>query len=401
MTKFSALILSASLVPSLALADITGEASFEWRHFVHQPSSNIQHGSQGSLSMNIEYRKEWNRGKDGVIANVFYRADGHDEERSHFDVREAVYFTANRDTEWRLGVGKVFWGAVETVHLVDIINQTDAVESTDGEEKLGQPMVNFTWQTSWGTWDLFALPGFRERTFAGVEGRLRPTPNVHPSETTYESDAEQGRIDGAIRWSKSLGDWELGLAHFSGTSREPSFNLGSQTIGGNTLPALVPHYSVIDQSSLDVTGIVNDDITVKLEALSRSGFANQDRYAAAVGGIEYTFFDVFASGTDVGFIAEYAYDERGDQASTFFQDDAFVGGRFVLNDEQSTEILFAYSQDVDNQGQSYSIEASRRLGNDWKLEIEGRWFTNIPASDALLKQIAGDDYIQVDLTRFF
>ncbi|MDD7885073.1 hypothetical protein [Flavivirga sp. 57AJ16] len=35
----------------------------------------------------------------------------------------------------------------ESNHLVDIINQTDAVETFDGEEKLGQPMV----QLSWGT----------------------------------------------------------------------------------------------------------------------------------------------------------------------------------------------------------------------------------------------------------
>lgn len=401
MKHWQSIAILSLLTPALVNADITGEANFEWRQFVHAPSQPVQHKSQGSLSMNVEYRNEWNRGKDGIIANVFYRADGSDEERSHFDIREAVYFTANKSTEWRLGVGKIFWGAVETVHLVDIINQTDAVEAPDGEDKLGQPMVNFTWQTSVGTFDFFALPGFRERTFPGIEGRLRPALSVHTNDSTYESDAKRTRVDGAIRWSKSVGEWEIGLAHFSGTSREPTFNLGTQNQNGAVIPVLVPHYDVIDQTSLDVTGIVNEDILIKLEAFSRSGFGQDDRYTAIVGGIEYTFYDIFSWGTDFGFIAEYAYDERGDQASSFFQDDAFVGGRFALNDEQSTEILIAYGQDLDNQGKSYSIEASRRLGNDWKLSLEGRWFSDIPASDAVLKQISNDDYIQLDLTRFF
>ena len=40
-----------------------------------------------------------------------------------------------------VGAAKVFWGTAESRHLVDIINQTDAVEDIDEEDKLGQPMV--------------------------------------------------------------------------------------------------------------------------------------------------------------------------------------------------------------------------------------------------------------------
>ena len=49
-----------------------------------------------------------------------------------------------------------FWGVTETAHRVDILNQTDQVESFDGEDKLGQPMVNFSWSKDWGTLDLYA-----------------------------------------------------------------------------------------------------------------------------------------------------------------------------------------------------------------------------------------------------
>ena len=77
------------------------------------------------------------------------------------------------ESELRVGLRKVFWGVTESQHLVDIINQTDLVESLDGEEKLGQPMINYALINDWGTLDLYLLPYFRERTFSGINGRLR------------------------------------------------------------------------------------------------------------------------------------------------------------------------------------------------------------------------------------
>ena len=97
-----------------------------------------------------------------------------DSERTHFDIRELFGLWVFE--RWELGVGirKVFWGVTESQHLVDIINQTDLVDSIDGEEKLGQPMVNVSIPHEWGTVDLFILPYFRERTFPGRDG----TPQV-------------------------------------------------------------------------------------------------------------------------------------------------------------------------------------------------------------------------------
>ena len=77
------------------------------------------------------------------------------------------------DWELRLGIGKVFWGVTESRHLVDTINQSDGVEDIDGEAKLAQPMATLSWIRDWGVVELLVLPYFRERTFAGVEGRPR------------------------------------------------------------------------------------------------------------------------------------------------------------------------------------------------------------------------------------
>ncbi len=73
--------------------------------------------------------------------------------------------------ETRVGVRRVFWGVTEFQHLVDIINQSDSVEDIDNEDKLGQPMINLSLVKDWGIVDFFVLPYFRERTFAGAEGR--------------------------------------------------------------------------------------------------------------------------------------------------------------------------------------------------------------------------------------
>ncbi|MFA0280087.1 hypothetical protein AB4489_26825, partial [Vibrio sp. 10N.222.55.F8] len=110
---------------------------------------------------------------------------------------EALYLTYWDDYELRAGVGKVFWGVTESAHLVDVVNQTDAIESVDGESKLGQSMVHFTSIKDWGTIDAMLLPYFRERTFAGEDGRLR-TPVPVSDDALYESSREEKHVDVAL-----------------------------------------------------------------------------------------------------------------------------------------------------------------------------------------------------------
>ena len=55
---------------------------------------------------------------------------------------EVIISSENYET--KIGVRKDFWGVTETVHRVDILNQTDSVDGFDGEDKLGQPMINLS-----------------------------------------------------------------------------------------------------------------------------------------------------------------------------------------------------------------------------------------------------------------
>jgi hypothetical protein len=277
--------------------------------------------------------------------------------------------------------------------LVDIVNQTDLVESTDGEEKLGQPMVNLALIRDWGTLNMFVLPGFRERTFPGVEGRLRTQPYVDTGHALYESSDEDRHVDYAARWSRYLGDWDMGLSYFRGTGRDPRFVL--DTSGAE--PVLVPYYDLIRQTALDLQATLGSWLW-KLEAVHRAG--QGDNFVAATGGFEYTFVGVLESQADVGVIAELLHDSRGADAPTPFENDVMLGTRLTLNDEQSSELLFGLIADRDDSPRLYRLEASRRLGESWKLSLEGQAFTGISAS-GILSGFRRDNYLQLEIARYF
>ena len=201
---------------NVGAAEFSGHFALEPRFFLQSPLSDRQHG-MGNFSFVVqpEFYHEWADGDMSLTIVPYLRLDQHDSQRTHFDFREFLLQTVGDRWELRIGLGVVFWGVTESQHLVDVINQTDLVESPDGEEKLGQPMVNFTWISRWGTLNFFVLSFFRERTFPGEKGRLRfPLPV-----DAGKSDAEGRHVDWAIRWSETLGDFDIGLSHFYGTDR--------------------------------------------------------------------------------------------------------------------------------------------------------------------------------------
>ncbi|MEE8343020.1 MAG: hypothetical protein V3R51_04385 [Gammaproteobacteria bacterium] len=374
--------------------DWRGYVSAEARLFPHSAADPEQHGDNLSFAAEPEYYREWDDGRRSFSFIPFARLDQGDSDRSHFDVRELLWQWVGQSWELRAGIGKVFWGVAETRHLVDIINQTDAVENIDLEDKLGQPMVDLALIRDWGTVDLFILPGFRERTFPGPDGRLRSQPPVKTSRTRYESAAKKKHVDWAVRWAHSIGDWDIGTYYFNGTSREPLLLPEVNAIGELEL---IPFYEQLQQFGLDVQATKGDWLW-KLEAIAGKG--KDDRFGAVVGGFEYTLVGLLETRADLGLLVEYLYDDRGDNAPTPFQDDVFLGARITPNDAQSTEFLFGIFIDPDNGTRTYNLETSRRIGSHWKLSIEARIFSNIPKDD-LLFSFRDDDYLQVELARYF
>ena len=363
---------------------------------------------QPSFSASLDYYRSWDRDRQSLTFTPFVRLDAEDQQRTHADVRELYWSRVGDDWDLHLGVKQVFWGVTEFKHLVDIINQTDLVENVDGEDKLGQPMAHLSVIRDWGVLDLYVLTGFRERTFPGSNGRLRATVPVDGDRASYQSGAGQSRIDGAIRWSHNLGPVQLGLYHFSGTSRDPQL-VPLVTSSGTLL--LRPHYPVIDQTGFDAQAILGD-WALKIEAISNSGFG--DRYTAVNAGFEHTVVGLLGGRADLGLVAEFMFDDRGDGAvTTLFEHDLALGTRWSLNDMADSQALIGIIWDVVTDEYVFKVEASRRLGETWTLLLEGRIFGGASEPDpaALLPSLLDadnksaslqrDDFLQLELTRYF
>lgn len=437
-------------------ADLTrkfsGNVTIQGLYFPNDAADSAQYdGGNLSLSVEPELYLEWGGGKQSFTFTPFARLDQHDDERTHADIRELYWRKAGATYELRAGIRRVFWGVTESQHLVDVINQDDFVENLDGEDKLGQPMINLALIRNWGTLDLFVLPYFRERTFPGEDGRLRPALVVDSDHPQYESSSEDQHIDLALRWSRSIGQWDVGLSYFDGTNRDPRLlvNPGDPLLvtdpAGTPPPAcappcqitvffpdaqLVPRYDQIQQLGLDVQAIYGG-WAWKLEAIRRQSEA--EKFTAVAAGFEYTYVGVFGTQIDVGAIGEYLWDSRGrldpDSQQAFaqrrfqsgqgfapaeamalagiepenfspFEDDLFVGTRIAFNDVQNSDILAGAIVDRETHAVFGSIEANRRLDDNWKLSVESRFFSGLDKLDPLFG-FSQDDYLLVELIRYF
>ena len=377
-----------------AEVEVAGFAAAETRLFTEAPQFADQDDRrvEPSALLQPELRLFWDRERLTLIP--FFRYDPADHEgRTHADLREFSVYVERDDWDMTLGLGKVFWGVAESRHLVDIVNQSDLVEDLDEEDKLGQPMVNVNLLGDWGTVGVFLLPGFRERTFPGDSARLRGGFPIDTDNPIYESAAEERRVDAALRYAHTVGDWDFGLSYFHGTSREPEL---VPSVGADGNPVLRPRYEVIDQVGLDVQATL-DSWLWKFEGIHRSGHGTP--FFAATGGFEYTFFGVAETATDVGLLLEYHYDGRKQDApSTTFDNDVFVGTRVALNDEAATEFLAGAIVDQREQEMLILLEAERRITETWFAELEARLFAN--SSDATAA-VRDDSHLIFRVSRYF
>jgi hypothetical protein len=376
--------------------ELSGFVGVEDLGFLQEPLvPQYQHNNYISGVIEAELYHEWDDGTQSFAFVPFFRYSQYDNNRTHFDIRELTWLKAAETWELRVGFRKVFWGVTEGLHLIDIINQTDLVENTDQEDKLGQPMINLALIHDWGTLDLFLLTGFRERTFPGVQGRLRLIPVVS-NDAQFAKEGIQRQMAYAIRWSHAIGDWDLGFSHFYGTGREPTFKLPD----GSGKVELIPFYPLINQTSIDVQATKGNWLW-KLESFVRSG--QGPTFFAATGGFEYTFFDLFASGLDLGIVVEYMYDSRGTRFVTLqslFQDDFLAAVRLGFNDIQDTQILAGVLFDRTDGSKFYSIEASRRFGESFTVDFELRLFGDIPPNNPAIV-FRNDDNVRFQLNYHF
>lgn len=391
----SIVLCSPLFISTVNALDFSGRAGLESRFFIDDNQL------QNSVLVEPEFYWASKSNNDTFTLKVFSRYDDLDDERSHIDIREAAWMHVGDTWEVKTGLSKVYWGVTESNHLVDIINQTDSVESADGEQKLGQPMVQLTSIRDWGVVDAFILPGFRERTFPGENGRLQGPVLIDTDNAQYEHEDEDQHIDYALRYSHTLSIFDFSLSGFKGTSRDAEFRAIDTN---NALPTLSPYYAQIEQLGLATQAIVGDWL-LKLEAIQRK--SSEYDFSAYTAGFEYTFNGIFNSNIDLGILSEYNKDSRDQASPSPLNNDLFVGTRLAFNDVQSTDLLIGVSQDL-SLSNSYLgfIEGSRRVGDNFKATIDVRLFNgeynndNLSNIDPLL-QIEADTYGSFSLEYFY
>ncbi len=272
-------------------------------------------------------------------------------------------------------------------------------------------MVDLTLLTDKGSFDFFILPYFRERTFPGRKGRLRFEPSIDTGRgAIYESKDEERHIDYALRYSNTIGNLDIGVSHFYGTTREPAF-LAEFASNGDV--SFAPYYEIIKQAGLDLQ-YVNDAWLWKLEAIYRRGQADGNFYALDAGA-EYTFSGHGLRGMELGLIVEYLYDSRefevdatallaegyiSSRFNTFLDNDYMIGFRLALNDAASSEILAAVIRDIDSHSSVFQLEASRRIGDGWTVELDVYAFVDV-RKDPLLDFVRRDSFAQLALRYYF
>ncbi len=376
--------------------EVSGYVEPEWRHFTNDGPTAEHESEFGSFAGELELAFYSQSGDHAFIIKPFGRWDAHDHERTHADLREAKYQYVNGDWEIIAGIDKVFWGVTEFQHLVDIINQTDNVESADGEQKLGQPMIRVSLAREWGTLTGFYLPYFRLRQFPDpITGRPTTGIKVRDEKAIFESDHERFNPDAALRYTHSLDVFDFGVSYFKGTARTPVLAFTAETYDG---VSVVPRYDLITQAGLDVQATLGPWL-LKFEGTRREQQNNWN--TRATGGVEYTLYNFFDTGTDLGVVAEYMYDARGLASPQPLNDDFGLGLRWTANDTQSTAFLLGGIYDLETDSTALSLEAERRLGASFKAQLEVRIQETAGTGDTLANALIDEDMVRFRIAYYF
>lgn len=306
------------------------------------------------------------------------------------DLRELSW--QYRGNQWSLlvGMNRVFWGATESRHAIDIVNQSDLRENYIGDVKMGQLMVAASLQRPWGQLEFYALPVFRPRPFPEIEDRPRILLPVTDGEVL-----DQPPLDLAGRVSISRGDVDVHTFYFRGVNREP--NLIPVFDGSGTPTALKPVYKPIDQVGADIQ-YARGPWLFKGELMHRR--TPEAQFQAAVGGFEYGLTRLFGSASDLSLLSEYQFDNRPDtEWPAPASRGIYAGLRLALNDGGSTEAKAGVVHDLKSHSWLIKADFTRRLTDHWGLTVAYSGFRNVANSRALA-DFYRDSYSTITLRRY-
>ena len=348
------------------------------------PQSAAYAGQKNSF-VYLEARPELLIYGDSAEARIQPRISGGTAGDGLIDFREAYVTARLGDADILVGSTILFWGKVESYNPVDVVNAKDFSRGLMQSEKRGAPMLRLSWPVGPGQLDLLAID-FAENIYPGMASRERPALRI-ANGASYSSGAKRDDIANAVRWSGYFNDIDLGVSWFRGTGSAP--RLLPQSDG-----TLKPDYSRITQAGLDIQ-YLRGDSTFKAELVRRSGqydrVGTASTYRAGVIGIEHNIYGIMDGGHDIVLLGEYARDSRKGLAHSGLQNDLTVGGRWLWNDVEDTEVLGLLTRDLDNGAQTITVSIDRRISEEVTFEASARGtsrYASDPNSSALQKDSA-------------
>jgi hypothetical protein len=306
------------------------------------------------------------------------------------DLREL--FWQYRGNQWSLlaGMNRVFWGATESRHAIDVVNQSDLRENYIGDVKMSQLMVAASVQRAWGQLEFYALPFFRPRAFPPPEDRPRILLPIADAEVV-----DRPPLDVAARVSVSRADVDLHAFYFRGVNREPNLIPVLDDSGAPT--ALKPLYKPIDQVGADVQYPLGGWL-IKGEVMHRR--TPDAHFQAAVAGFEYGFSRLFGGASDLTVLAEYQFDNRPDtEWPAPATRGIYAGLRLAINDTGSSEARAGAVHDLKSDSWLIKVDFTRRLTDRWGLSAGYSGFVNVSRSRAL-SDYSRDSYLTITLRRY-
>ena len=75
--------------------------------------------------------------------------------------------------------------------------------------------------------------------------------------------------------------------------------------------------------------------------------------------------------------------------------------RAAFNDTASTEVRAGLIHDLNDAGKFVNLEATRRINDNWNVELKARFIIDAPFNDFVLYSFHRDDYVQIRISRHF
>ncbi|CAM4141450.1 hypothetical protein [Pseudoalteromonas ostreae] len=353
------------------------------RYYVHEKDRNKTVNNQFSHGVKGEFK--FNKSSRGVKFNthLFANWDSADEPRRYYDFREANVYVSQDNLKFGLGVDTFFWGVSESINIANVLNQADIMESIDGKVKLGQTFVSLSNRVKNGYISVYYLPVFREQAYPE-----RPVYGLPVSEyALFEKDKKNGGI--AARGLFYIDEFEFALSFFKGTRRSP---LLLQSVAN--LSVRSPYYLQTENFIFDGVYLL-DDFTVKLEL--KTGKELEHGFTASNLGLEYPSYAFSEYIEEVIFIAEYVFDDRGEQGESHGQNDIFLGTKFDFGHSNQGSVRFLYSYDFDFKSEYAELSYEYRLSDYFRFKSKFTKVLSAPMEDKRLFALSDEEFFKLSI----